>query len=120
VVEHIKKELKHLENVFKENGYNKKEFDRVFIRTKRRPNTKSIDENMEGKTISLPYIKGTTHKIENIIKKGNIKVSFLHPNTTKNLLDHAKDTIDPKNKKEYIQSLALVVTNTSKKPWDQF
>jgi len=87
-------------NVFKENGYSKKEFDKVVIRTKRRSNTKSIDENKQGKSIILPYIKGTTNTFANILKKGNIKVSFSPPNTIKNLLDHAKDSIEPKKEKK--------------------
>jgi hypothetical protein len=97
--EHIEQELKHLENVFKTNGYNKKKFDRAVLRIKRRPGTRNIDENREGKSIILPYIKGTTDKIAKILKKGNIKVSFSFPNTIKNLLDHAKDTIDPRKQK---------------------
>jgi tRNA C32,U32 (ribose-2'-O)-methylase TrmJ len=68
--EHIEQELKHLENVFKENGYSKKEFDKVVIRTKRRSNTRSIDENKEGKSIILPYIKGTTDKIAKNYEEG--------------------------------------------------
>jgi len=64
-------------------------------------NTRSIDENKEGKSIRLPYIRGTTDKIAKILKKGNIKVSFLPPIKIKNLLDHAKDTIDTKKRGVY-------------------
>jgi hypothetical protein len=72
------------------------------------------------KSINLPYIKGTTNNIAKIPKKGNIKVSFSPPNTTNNLLDHAKDTINPKNKKRCIfNTLFLWKTIHWDKPRDQ-
>jgi len=47
----------------------------------------------------LPYIKGSTHKITRILRKGNIMAIFTTPNTLKDMLDYAKDVIDPKLQK---------------------
>jgi hypothetical protein len=47
----------------------------------------------------LPYIKGTTHKIKRFLRKGNIMAIFTTLNTLKDMLDYAKDVIDPKLQK---------------------
>jgi hypothetical protein len=56
--EHIEQELKHLENVFKMNGYQEKQFNMVVLRAKRGPHIRNNDIE-EGKNINLPYTKGT-------------------------------------------------------------
>ena len=80
------------------NGYNGMEVDRVFHNVKKRRH-KTKERNTTLPRITLPYIHGTTNKIANILKKKNIRVAFAPPNSLKNLLDKAKDLVDPKNHK---------------------
>ena len=80
------------------NGYNGKEIDKVFQNIKRkRKEMREIDTTLP--RITLPYIHGTTIKIANILKKKDIRVVFAPPNSVKNLLNKAKDLVDPRNHK---------------------
>ena len=45
--------------------------------------------------ISLPYIKGTTDKITQILNKHNINVAFTPPNTIRQLFNSVKYPINP-------------------------
>ena len=55
------------------------------------------------KSIRLSYIQGTIDKIEKILCKQKVKVSFSPPNSLGRMLDHAKDKIYPKiNKGVYL------------------
>ena len=65
----IEKVLKHLENVFKTNGCNNKQFDRAILRFIRGTRAKNINENREVKSIILLYIKGKTDKISKNLNK---------------------------------------------------
>jgi hypothetical protein len=65
--------------------------------------TKIKNINHEFPTVILPYIHGTTDKIAKILKKKNIRVAFSPPNSLRNIpnslinmLDTAKDPIEPK------------------------
>ena len=49
--------------------------------------------------ITLPYLKGTTDIISKILRRNNITVAFAPKNTIRNLLDKAKDPIDPRQQK---------------------
>jgi hypothetical protein len=96
--DHVEQELNHLVDVFKNNGYKEHQFKKVVLRARSRNQILSEPWD-EIKKIMLPYIKGTTDKITRILKKGNIRVIFTPPNTLKDMLDCAKDIIDPKHHK---------------------
>ena len=51
------------------------------------------------KKVVLPYIQGTTDKIAKLLRKKNIETTFSPPNCLRNMLDKAKDPIDPMLKK---------------------
>ena len=51
------------------------------------------------KSINLPYIQGTTDKIENILRKKRIRITFSPFNMLRGILDHAKDQGDTKKNK---------------------
>ena len=56
------------------------------------------DRRSEENTVEivLPYIRGTTDKIEKILRRRNLKVCFSPPNSIRNMLDFSKDPIEPK------------------------
>jgi len=64
------------------------------METKNRNN----EQEDRGRTF-LPYIQGTTDKIAKVLKKKKIKTIFCPPNSLRNLLDKAKDPINPKLRK---------------------
>jgi len=47
----------------------------------------------------LPYIQGTMDKITKILRKRKKRIAFSTLNSLRNMLDRAKDPIDPKHKK---------------------
>ena len=75
--EHVEQELKHLTQVFKDNGYNNNQIN-IAINNAKKTQRKKIDKNNEDNwnRISLPYIKGALERIAKILRKKNIKVSF--------------------------------------------
>jgi hypothetical protein len=62
-VEHTEQELKHLEDMFKRNGYHEKQFNMAVLKERRAPQNRSNNNEEGGRNINLPYIKGTTEKI---------------------------------------------------------
>jgi len=49
--------------------------------------------------VFLPYIQGTTNKIDHVLKKKNIGTTFKPLSTIRNSLKSIKDPIDPMNHK---------------------
>jgi len=94
--EHLEEELNHLYKVFINNGYHKNIIQKLI---KESTSKSQKRKTLENPRISLPYIKGTTDKIARVLTKHSIMVAFTPPNTIKNMLDFAKDLIDPKNHK---------------------
>ena len=66
---------------------------------KARDHKERILDNENESTMVLPYIQGTTDKVENILRKRKIRIAFFPPKLLRNMLDKAKDPIDPKHKK---------------------
>ena len=58
-----------------------------------------ILHNVNESIVVLPYIQGTTDRVEKILRKNKINIDFSLPNSLRNMLDKAKDPIDPKHKK---------------------
>lgn len=94
---HLDEELVHLYEVFVSNGYQHHTIRKII--TDSLTNKQIKRKSFENPRISLPYIKGTTNKIAKVLAKHNIMVAFTPPNTIKNMLESAKDAIDPKNHK---------------------
>ena len=97
--------LEHLKEVFKENGYQDEHINKAIEKAQRRP-TKG---ELIIPKVTLPYIKGTTDRIAKILKRKNINVAFPPPNTIKGIIDSSKDTVDPKQQKEFMKSLVHVI-----------
>ena len=59
--------------------------------------TKNNQHTVEIPKMSLPYIKGTTDQIAEILRKQDIWITFTPPNTIGKMVDSAKDQVDLKN-----------------------
>lgn len=94
--ENLKHELKHLQQVFEHNGYNKNIINKTIIQTLK---NNKLNKTFDIPKISLPYIKGTTKNISRILNKQNINISFTPPNCIENIVDFAKDPINPRLQK---------------------
>ena len=94
---HLIHEINHLRHVFQHNGYNIDVINKTIHQTL---NKNNIKRTIDIPKISLPYIKGTTDKISKILNKHNIKIAFTPPNTIRNMVDSAKDPINPRLQKE--------------------
>lgn len=46
-----------------------------------------------------PYIRGTTDRIAKVLRRKHVEIAFSPPNSLRNMLDNAKDLIDPKMRK---------------------
>ena len=68
------------------------------LKKARDPKERILDIENE-RIMVLPYIQGTTDKVAKIRRKRKIRISFSPPNSLRNMLDKAKDPIDPKHKK---------------------
>ena len=66
--EHINGELKHLRIVLKNNGYDNRDITRAF--NKARDPKERILDNVNESIMVLPYIQGTTDRMEKILRKG--------------------------------------------------
>ena len=64
----------------------------------RGPKQRILDNENES-IVVLPYIQGTTDKVAKILRKRKIRIAFSPPNSLRNMLDKAKDPIDPKHNK---------------------
>ena len=81
----------------KNNGYDNKDITRAFKKAQD-PKMRILD-NVNESIVVLPYIQGTTDRVAKILRKRKIKIAFSLPNSLRNMLDKAKDPIDPKHKK---------------------
>ena len=79
------------------NGYNKNQIRRVI--RKARSRSQKQNRCLDGTTITLPYIKGTTDVIARILRKKNIGVTFAPPNSIGRMLDTSKDPVEPLKRK---------------------
>jgi hypothetical protein len=62
--------------------------------------TRNRDKEMEsGRKVILPCIKGTTNRITKVLRRKHIKIIFSPLNFLRNMLDKAKDPVDPKMRK---------------------
>ena len=77
--------------------YDNRDITRAF--NKARDPKERILDNVNESIVVLPYIQGTTDKVVKILRKRKIKIAFSPPNSLRNMLDKAKDPIDPKHKK---------------------
>ena len=86
-------EIQTLTNILHQNGYNKKQILRNISKVEN-PNTTTspLDPDTQHKTF-LPYIKGVTDKIGNILQKYDIKPIYTTNQKLVNLLRTPKDTI---------------------------
>ena len=75
-----------------------------------KPNTNATKESKN--RIPLPYIKGISEKLARILKRGDIEVAFSPINTIKEMLDSAKDPVDPLMYNGFYEFLVLVVNST--------
>jgi hypothetical protein len=80
--------------MFKRNVYHEKKFNMAVSKERRVPQNRSNDNGEGGRNINLPYIKETTEKNANILRKGNIKISFSPLDTLRKMLEHAKDSLN--------------------------
>ena len=104
---HLEDELGHLSKALQNNGYNKKDIG-TFIRVKYKNNKhRNISKDtinhdkQEGVTkVLLPYIQGTTEKIDKVLRKKQISTIFCPPTSLRNILDRTKDLVDPKLRKD--------------------
>ena len=96
--EHIKDEIEHLAEVFKDNGYSIGQFKKIVSSSKRPKKKKTWDNNDDPilNKVSLPYIKGTTDRLAKTLRRHKIQVLFTPPNTIRNFVDSLKDPIDPR------------------------
>ena len=96
--EHIKDEIEHLAEVFKDNGYSIGQFRKIVSSSKKPRKKKTLDNNDDPmlNKVSLPYIKGTTDRLAKTLRRHKIQVLFTPPNTIRNYVDSLKDPIDPR------------------------
>ena len=84
----IKQELTHLNSVLSENGFPK---DKIHLQPPAAHTTRNIDAEGYTNAVCIPYIGSTSHKIEHIIRRANIKVYHSSQIKTHQLLFSHKD-----------------------------
>ena len=95
----LRDENEHLRQIFHKNDYSDE-----FIDTNKYKQNKQNDEcaNTETKnelrTVSLPYIRGTSETIARILKPFNIRIAHKPTRTLLHLLTNVKDKVDPKDR----------------------
>ena len=95
----LRDENEHLRQIFHKNDYSDE-----FIDTNKYKQNKQNDEcaNTETKnelrTVSLPYIRGTSETIARILKPFNIQIAHKPTRTLRHLLTNVKDKVDPKDR----------------------
>ena len=95
----LRDENEHLHQIFHKNDYSDE-----FIDTNQCKQTKQNDEcaNTETKneltTVSLPYIRGTSETIAQILKPFNIRIAHKPTRTLQHLRTNVKDKDDPKDR----------------------
>ena len=99
--EHFEDELGPLSKALQNNGYIKKYIRLAFKREKyiRTKNTKKNTKQEDTTNVLLSYIRGAKHKILKLLRKRQISTIFFPPTSLRNILDRAKDMVDPKLRK---------------------
>ena len=96
--DHLDSEREHLCNVFLSNGYNLAQINKALERTTKtqenRPKAASKERKVGDHKEFLPYIQGTTDKIDKHLKKKNIDSVFSPPNNIRKLLRSIKYHVD--------------------------
>lgn len=94
----LDKEKAHILNVLVNNGYNRHQGLKAFLKASRGPEINK-DSKDRISSVHIPFIQGTTDKIDRILKRHNVPSSFRPLNTIRNSLRSAKDLVDPKDMK---------------------
>jgi predicted GIY-YIG superfamily endonuclease len=90
--DNLANEMSNLKNIFQENGYSKQEID-IAIKKATSPPIERKDEGRVLATVQLPYVRGTTDKISNLLRKHNIKTVFTTDRKLNSYFRPVKDTI---------------------------
>ena len=95
-------ELDKIHSIATNNGYPPSMIDRMIHRKRRDIILKSIyptpSENPNNKFYKLNYVKGTSNKIINILKKYNIRTTCINSNNIGKILTNSKDKRDKLSK----------------------
>lgn len=83
---HLPAELIHLKETFLQNGYSMEEIEKAI---NRKPKQKEEKEKMVGKVI-IPYVKGTSDKISQLLHKHRIETIFTTDKKTSSLFRSVK------------------------------
>jgi len=95
----FEKKKSHFLNVFVENGYSRYLGQKDFLKaTKNLLTKKDPKERVLG--VHLPFVQGTTVKIERILRKHNVPSTLRPLDTIHNSLQSVKDPVDAKDMKE--------------------
>ena len=96
-VEHLDQELHHITTALRRNGYNKKQ-----VKTQDpRPTPDQRVSYTQGlpiratSSVTLPYLGSTSHQIQRILQKQDIRVFHTTPLKIHNLLHSHKDRLEP-------------------------
>lgn len=91
----LKQELNHVTNTLLENGYNKRDIQRVIFRHSHpRPQIIKEDRPKPTRVAFLPYIQGVTDRIGKILRKNDIKSIFQSSGKISQMLPSPKDSLD--------------------------
>jgi len=90
----LESELAHVKKTLQNNGYNKRDVDKIINRHLHpKPNTNSSEPQSSQKTAFLPYIQGVTDRIGRILRKQDIKTIFKPPQSISEFLPSPKDQV---------------------------
>ena len=90
----LSSEITNLKSILRLNGYDNGAISRNILKITHkdnRNNSKDTEEIISQKKAFLPYMKGTTDKIGNILRKFDVKAIFKPQNQVRHLLGNAKD-----------------------------
>ena len=92
----IRDENKYLERVFMKNNYNA---DFIRRNNYRPTNADATNQNLTHvTTVTIPYIKGTSETISQILQPYNVRVAHRPTTTLRHLLTNVKDRDEPNNR----------------------
>lgn len=94
-MERLDEELKQLPLVLQRNGYMMRNIRRAFKRAQDFVIRNQHNEIESLKKVVIPYIQGTLDKITKVLRRKQIRTTFYPPNFLRNMLNRAKDPIDP-------------------------
>ncbi|XP_015119538.1 uncharacterized protein LOC107042849 [Diachasma alloeum] len=95
--EYLEAEVQHLNEAFNNNGYQSKQVHRILhsLKNKNSAESEPADKVEHQKTAVLPYLQGTTDRINKVLQKHDIMTIFKPPTTIGQMLPSTKDRRPP-------------------------